>query len=388
MMQKPLKIAILAHSLRVTGGKTIGASVLSALQRVAPEHEYLITVPADSDFENCTRELPRVDLIACDAPNRLARMRFDRKLVRETIPKFTPDVIYALSGQGIAKAPCPQALFPQDAHLFYPAKHFAGDTFKAKLVKRFHRMLLARCLKSSQLIFCQTPVVAERIRKTYGYNGKSTVVYGAPPDSLQTNGAAIAAPPEYAEHNGKLKIACISAFYGHKNVDAIADAVEQFPDDFRDIVFFLTVAAQQHPAAAEFINRIASEKFRGRIVNLGQRPLAELKPIYANADAMMLPTLLETFGLPYVEAMSFGLPILTSDLDFAHAVCGDAALFFDPWSPQSIRDQIVRFRDDAKLRASLAAKSRERLTFFARSWDEITETMIRDLEQLVAEAKR
>ncbi|MGE3181453.1 MAG: glycosyltransferase family 4 protein [Phycisphaerae bacterium] len=382
-MEKRHKIMILAHGLRVTGGKTIGRSVLSALARVAPGHQYLITVPAESDFKECTKGLKSVEIVSCTARGRFARMRFDRALERVVMPRFKPDVIFALSGQGILSPSCPQALFPQDAHLFYPAKHFVLDTFTNKLVKQYHRHLLKRCLKKSSLIFCQTPVVEERIRKAFRYKEKAVVVYGAPSDILRPEKVSGTPPREMLANKDKLKFACVSAYYGHKNVAAIAKTVEMFGGELIDVVFFLTVDPKQHPLAGDFLKRISTEQYRDRIVNLGEIPHAALGAVYNSADALIMPTLLETFGLPYVEAMTFGLPILTSDLDFAHAVCADAAVYFDPWNPRSIRDAIVRFREDAKLRKTLAQKSRDRVDFFARSWDDITRTMVRELEMLV-----
>ena len=53
-----------------------------------------------------------------------------------------------------------------------------------------------------------------------------------------------------------------------------------------------------------------------------------------------MPTLVESFGLIYLEALMFRLPILTSDRDFAHWMCRDLALYFDPMDPVSIVNTI------------------------------------------------
>ena len=62
--------------------------------------------------------------------------------------------------------------------------------------------------------------------------------------------------------------------------------------------------------------------------------------LYKSSNAMLLPTLIESFGIPYVEAMSLGVPILTSDLDFAHDVCGNAASYFDPFNAKDILNKM------------------------------------------------
>ena len=68
---------------------------------------------------------------------------------------------------------------------------------------------------------------------------------------------------------------------------------------------------------------------------------------------MLLPTLLECFSANYVEAMAMRRPIVTTDLGFAHTVCGEAALYFQPMNPRAALAQL-----DRALRSS---HTRERL---------------------------
>jgi hypothetical protein len=56
---------------------------------------------------------------------------------------------------------------------------------------------------------------------------------------------------------------------------------------------------------------------------------------YQNADALFFPSLLESYGLPLVEAMTLGLPVVCSDLPYARWLCGDEAIYFDPLSAAS-----------------------------------------------------
>jgi len=58
--------------------------------------------------------------------------------------------------------------------------------------------------------------------------------------------------------------------------------------------------------------------------------------LYAQSDALLMPTLLESFSGTYVEAMFHKIVILTSKLDFAEDVCGESAFYFDPTSPEDI----------------------------------------------------
>lgn len=83
--------------------------------------------------------------------------------------------------------------------------------------------------------------------------------------------------------------------------------------------------------------------------------------------------------------MHFGLPILTSDLDFAREVCGDAALYFDPWSPESLKGAILRLKNHPDLRDNLVEKGHARLSqCFGRTFDDIAVEIKKELESLVS----
>ncbi|MCB0323642.1 MAG: glycosyltransferase, partial [Bdellovibrionales bacterium] len=85
------------------------------------------------------------------------------------------------------------------------------------------------------------------------------------------------------------------------------------------------------------------------IRNIGPVPLEELSAVYARADALFMPTLLESFSGAYVEAMSFRKTILTSDRDFAREICSEAAFYFDPLDVDSIIEAIeAAFSDEAE----------------------------------------
>ena len=112
------------------------------------------------------------------------------------------------------------------------------------------------------------------------------------------------------------------------------------------------------------------------IINVGPLPQGDLGAYYRNCQALFLPTLIESFSATYLEAMHFQAPVLTSDLDFARDVCGEAALYFDPWDTRSIKNAILRLKNDPSLTETLVARGRERLQTTFKSWDEIAADMV------------
>jgi alpha-1,3-rhamnosyl/mannosyltransferase len=101
---------------------------------------------------------------------------------------------------------------------------------------------------------------------------------------------------------------------------------------------------------------------------LDDEPLVEL---LNGAAALVFPSLWEGFGLPAVEAMSCGVPVLASDRGSLPEVVGDAGLYFDPQSPDAIAACIVRFLHDEPLRARLRSRACQRAQEF--TWERAAE---------------
>jgi glycosyltransferase involved in cell wall biosynthesis len=78
------------------------------------------------------------------------------------------------------------------------------------------------------------------------------------------------------------------------------------------------------------------------VVSLGHVPAARLPELYRSASALVFPSLYEGFGLPVVEAMSSGCPVACSDAAALPEIAGGAAALFDPLSPESMADAVLR----------------------------------------------
>jgi glycosyltransferase involved in cell wall biosynthesis len=72
----------------------------------------------------------------------------------------------------------------------------------------------------------------------------------------------------------------------------------------------------------------------------GRLTLQKSNELYYQVDALIFPSLTESYGLPLIEAMVAGLPIVCSDLPYARCLCGNQAIYFHPTNPQSLMDAI------------------------------------------------
>ena len=115
---------------------------------------------------------------------------------------------------------------------------------------------------------------------------------------------------------------------------------------------------------------------------LGHVPEARLRELVAGASVVAYPSLFEGFGLPVLEAMAAGKPVLTSDRDPMREVAGDAALLVDPCDVGAIADGLSRLLGDPALRERLAKVGPERARRF--TWDACAEATLRAYHAVLA----
>jgi len=119
----------------------------------------------------------------------------------------------------------------------------------------------------------------------------------------------------------------------------------------------------------DFFASLEQSPVRDAVFFPGYAPDEDLPAIYAGAQALILPSLYEGFGLPVLEAMACGVPVTCSDTSSLSEVAGGATLFFDPYDVKSITDALHRLLSDADLCAALQQRGFERVANF--SWGRV-----------------
>jgi glycosyltransferase involved in cell wall biosynthesis len=163
---------------------------------------------------------------------------------------------------------------------------------------------------------------------------------------LEAARRALDLPPEY--------LLFVGATEPRKNLLNLIDALALVHQRYKRIP--LVLIGRKGEDHNNLLARIAARDLGPWIKILGYRPDRELRYFYQAASAFILPSFCEGFGLPLIEAMACGVPVVVSGTTAMPEVAGEAASYFNPESPEDMAGQIIHVLKDKGLRHNLIQK--------------------------------
>ena len=168
------------------------------------------------------------------------------------------------------------------------------------------------------------------------------------------------------------------SLYPHKNVERLVEAVKlinQFPIPNYQFPITLIIVCSRNVFYQRFKKKV-KEMEAEKLVNLvGFVPDEELVSLYQEAEAFVFPSLLEGFGLPGLEAMAVGLPVISSHASCLPEIYGDAAEYFNPYDVDDMAEKIKRVIGDTRRRETLREKGFKQVEKY--SWQKmVTQTIM------------
>jgi glycosyltransferase involved in cell wall biosynthesis len=251
-------------------------------------------------------------------------------------------------------------------HLLYP--HFLPN----RLAHIYARVMIRRALQHAARII------------TVSYNSKRDLVdyFSVSPARIEViyNGVSprFAAPVDPADRDR------VSGAYGlprpyllflggekpHKNIQNVVRAFAE-ARRLAPLPHALVLAGPLPANPARLEALIAALDLGRSVVRTGIVPEEDLPALYAGADAFLYPTLYEGFGLPVIEAMACGTPVLTSSTSALQEIAGGYAYLADPMDVEAIARGIVTLTTDGKIRSDFRELGKKRSLDF--SWDKAAE---------------
>lgn len=195
----------------------------------------------------------------------------------------------------------------------------------------FYRIMTPLAVKTSQHILTVSEFSKSEILSFYSFlkPERISVAYNAIDGNLfrPLPSAADSQPSERF-------ILCVSSIDPRKNFARLVEACKNLNGTKLYIVgvynrvFGQTTGLDANAENIRFLGRVNDQ---------------ELVRLYNQADCFVFPSLYEGFGLPLIEAMACGCPVLTSDIPVLKEVCGDAAIYFNPYDINNINDTIIQY---------------------------------------------
>jgi len=224
--------------------------------------------------------------------------------------------------------------FPRNVVVIHDAAVLREPSWYTSAYARWHGALLPRVARGARRVITVSEFSARELRELVGV--EAAVVPGGVDSRFAPH--ADPGPARAALGLHRPYVLTVASRLARKNLGALGVAAERLARAGIDLV----AAGGQRP------------QFRGAPASgprfLGPVPDAHLPGLYAGARAFVLPSLYEGFGLPCIEAMACGTPVVAARAAALPETCGDAALYADPRDPVAIADAIERAMDDDALR--------------------------------------
>jgi len=211
-------------------------------------------------------------------------------------------------------------------------KLLAEANFTTKFIETFKRIVFYLTARTSNSIVVETNFIKDKLIEKYNVSENAVYVIKNPINrSLYESSQRYLERGEFLSYKKRKIVLYVSRYAPHKGYDFINELVEKYYNKFQDVgaKIYITIDTSLNEEAAEYVKKINLHNLNTIIKNLGEIPNEELENYYKQALCFFFPSRSETCGLPLIEAMAFGLPIIVPDLDYAHAVCGKAALYYN-----------------------------------------------------------
>jgi len=354
------------------GGLEVYARELAEALAARDDVELTLFLARPTAADLTWRELGRAVVLGLDPGRRADWVRADQLAVPRAAARHGVELLHSLASTAPSLGRFRRVVTVHDLnYLVHPETHFGLNTLGMRVlvpaaVRRSHRVIAPSHATRRDLV--------ERL--------------GADPAAIDVVPEGVGRAPQRdaalgGELHGRLAgrpyVLSVSAKRPHKNLRRLISALALLEPGRRPR---LVLPGYPTPHEEELRAHARALGVDGDVVFLAWVSSAELEGLYAEAAVFAFPSLYEGFGLPVLEAMTRGVPVVTSGRASLAEVAGDAALLFDPEDERAIADAIARVLGDRALAARLRARGREQAARF--SWTAAAEGTVASYRRALA----
>jgi glycosyltransferase involved in cell wall biosynthesis len=302
-------------------------------------------------LEGTAAEHPEARLLFCYRPHRFLRSferslppNCSRRLLHEPLVPRSAGVFHGLNQR------LPRARLRRAVATFHDLFVITGEYSSPEFRRRFEQQAKDAAARAD-LVIAVSEFTARQVQQCLGVDrGRLRVIHhGVTPPERE--------PPDAASR--ERIVLHVGAVQKRKNVARLVRAFERLGPDWR-----LVLAGSNGFGASDVLRAIDLSPARARIDLLGYVPAGELERWYERAAIFAFPSLDEGFGMPVLDAMARGVPVLTSNRSAMPEVTGGAALLVDPEDAEALAANLKDLAENEELRKELVSRGRRRAADF------------------------
>lgn len=363
-----MKIAIEAQRIfrpNKHGMDFVALETLRCLQRFDTGDEYFVFVSPGPD--RCLSQSDNLHIVEVGTPS---YPLWEQVGLPHAVRRIRPDLLHCTSNTAPVWGSTPLVLTLHDI-IFLERQHAPNRSLYQKMGRLYRRAVVPRILERCERIITVSEYERQRILEALGLD----------PDRIVSihNGYNPAFRPteDYAPTVRRyLPDEHYLFFLGNtdpkKNTAGTLRAYALYAARTRKPLPLL-VADLEQEAARAILRENGIESILPLLRLPGYIPNGDLPAIYNGASAFLYTSLRESFGIPQLEAMACGTPVVTSDTSAIPEVAGPGAILVDPTDPQAIADALLRLEEDEAFRAAQIAYGLERVKHFC--WEQTAQQL-------------
>jgi glycosyltransferase involved in cell wall biosynthesis len=320
-------------------------SVLNGLAQIDQKNEYYIISKRPEEYEALASH-PRIHLYPIQARSWRAMLIRHQLLMPGILRKICPDILHTPAFASPLGWRGPLVLTVHDL-AFLKVKN--QSSLQAQL---YWRYMLRESVRRAQRIIVVSEQTREELISYWSVNPERIrVIHNTLRPSLGYTNIALEKILAMRQRYGEQYLLHVGRIMPRKNVETLVQAFDLLASQFHDLHLVLTGGTGF--GSEEVVRRIAISPYRERIHLAGWVTEENLGPLYAAASMLVFPSKHEGFGLPIVEAMACGTPVVASPEAASVNICGDAVMRANCASAQPLTDAIRQVLTDQELRERL-----------------------------------
>jgi len=362
------------------GAKTYLSNLVRHLAKVDSNNTYFLFVSSLNEgiFERLGKNFKKI-LIPLRSDNRLLRLFYEQFVIPLYIRRHKIDVLFSPGNIATLFPGCKQVLTIHGPLVIRKLRQRYAPGEISKLQALFYDFMLPLSVKRADMIIA----VSQDIKRwlLQGVNIPATkvrIVYeGVDPKLLRST---------VADETMGVKrpyILFLSTLFRYKNADKLIKAFAYAKQQW-EIPHSLVIAGRDPAGQVDWLRRLAKDLgVLDSIYFLGRIPHEQVGNLYRYADLFVYPSTVESFGLPALEAMACGTPVIGSNRCSVPEIIGDAGLIVNPDNIEEMAEAIYRLLNDQKLRNRLIQKGFERVKMF--TWERAARETLQVFEEVYQE---